>query len=152
MNTKIILSLGATALLASTLLANPAQGPKCDKGSCNKQQMSKQHKKGNSKGKGENVVRMFKKLNLTDEQKTKIRAIIKDSMNSVPNPSTAFTDNSFDMNKFIELSKQKQASKIERRAQMIQKVYSVLTDEQKKDFKTMLDMKDIMKKNHHMRK
>ena len=145
MNTKIILSLGATALLASSLLAFSPQGGmgQGNNPACNQQKMMKgQNNRGNN-----GFVRMFMKLNLSDKQRAEVRAIVKESMDSMPNPHNAFTDDTFDKKEFIKLAKEKRDAKIERRAQVIEKVYKVLDSSQKKDFKTMLDMKQLMRKN-----
>ena len=146
MNTKIILSLGTTVLLASSLLAF---SPCSDKGegkgsSCKENKMMKHHKDG----RGHGLIRMFKKLDLSDAQRTEIRSIVKTSMQNKANPHTAFSEDSFNKEEFIKLAKQKRDNKIEHRAAMIEKVYKVLNSSQKKDLKTMLDMKDIMKKSH----
>lgn len=145
MNKKIILGLTATALLTSSLLAFNGQG-----------QMGQGPKQGFKQGKmmmqgqRHKGKHMFMKtvmmLDLSDEQRTKIIAIVKKSMASMPNPHEAFTETSFDKKKFIKLANERRDAKIETRADMIEKVYAVLDASQKKDLKTMLDMKDIMKK------
>lgn len=151
MNTKIILSLGTSVLLASSLLAispqsNMQQG---NRPICKQDKMMKQ---GPSRGRGHGLISMFMKLDLSDKQRTKIDAIIKESMQNMPNPQTAFSDNSFNKEQFVKLAKQKRDNKIERRAEIIEKAYNVLDSSQKKDLKTMLDMREIMKKNHIMRR
>ena len=145
MNKKIILSLGATALLASSLLAFSPQGGmgQGNNAGCNQQKMMKgqHHKRANK------MVKMFMKLDLSDKQRAEVKTIVKNSMKNMPNPRDAFTDSSFDKKKFINLAKQRRDGKVERRAQMIEKIYTVLNASQKKDFKTMLDMRDIKRKN-----
>lgn len=143
MNKRIILSLTATALLASSLMAYNGQGYKHqDKQSCNK---SKMHKAKHDRG---GMFRdMIMKLDLSDKQKAEIKEIVKKSMANMPNPHDAFSDNSFDKKEFIKLVNKKRDAKVERRADMIEKIYAVLDASQKKDLKTMLDMRDIMKKN-----
>lgn len=149
MKTKIILSLGTSVLLASSLLAFPPQSnmKQGDASYCKQNKMMKQ---GQGQGRGHGLIKMFKKLDLSDEQRTEIRSIIKDSMKSMPNPHTAFSDNSFNKEQFVKLAKQKRDNRVEHRAELIEKVYNVLNNSQKKDFKTMLDMRDIMKKNQKM--
>lgn len=150
MNTKIILGLGTSVLLASSLLAyspqsNMKQG---DGSSCKQHKMMKHQKQGQARGHG--LMNMFMKLDLSDEQKTQIRTIVKDNMKTMPNPHAAFSDESFNKEQFVKLAKQKRDAKIERRAELIEKVYGVLNSSQKKDLKTMLDMRDMMKKNKKM--
>lgn len=144
MNKKIILSIVATALVASSLLAFNGQGQmqqgKRDGYKHGKMMMHSQKHKG-----GFMFIKMVMKLDLSDEQRTKIKSIIKNSMESMPKPSEAFTDTSFDKNAFIKLAQERKDSKIQRKADTIEKVYTVLDASQKKDLKTMLDMKEIMK-------
>lgn len=145
MNTKIILSLGATALLASSLLAFSPQGGMGEgkNYACSKGKMMK----GQKHRQGPNMVKMIMKLDLSDNQRKEIKEILKKSMQSAPNPKDAFTKTNFDKDKFIKLAKQRRDGKIERRAQMLENVYEVLNSSQKSNLKTMLDMRDIMRKN-----
>nr|WP_321266114.1 Spy/CpxP family protein refolding chaperone [uncultured Sulfurimonas sp.] len=147
MNKKIILSLTATALMASSLLAYNGQGQMQEgkvgyKQSCKQKTMKKsRHTKG-----APELMQMFMKLDLSDKQKTEIIEIVKKSMESMPNPNKAFSDKSFDKKEFIKLEKEKRDNKIERKADMLEKIYATLDASQKKDLKTMLDMRDLMKK------
>ncbi|QFR49824.1 hypothetical protein FJR48_08835 [Sulfurimonas lithotrophica] len=144
MNKKIILGLTVSTLLASSLLAYPQGGmQQKNQQTCMKSKMMK-HKKGRG---GHMFISTVMKLDLSTEQRTKIRDIVKKSMLEAPNPHNAFSDTSFNKDKFIKLAKERRDSKIERKADMIEKVYALLDASQKKDLKTMLDMKDIMKKN-----
>ena len=141
---KIILSLTATALLASSLFAynGQAQMPQGKEG-CNQSKMCKsKHAKGEH-----SLMQMFKRLNLSEKQKEQIKEIVKKSMQSIPNPNDAFSNKSFDKKEFIKLANERKSTKIERKADMIEKIYATLDASQKKDLKTMLDMKDIMKKS-----
>ncbi|MDA3908920.1 MAG: Spy/CpxP family protein refolding chaperone [Sulfurimonas sp.] len=145
MNKKIILGLTTAVLLTTSVLAFNSQG-----------QMKQGNNSGCKQGKmmhgqkhrgGFMFMKMVMKLDLSDEQRTKVKAIIKKSMESMPNPKDAFTDSSFDKKEFIKLANERRDAKVERKADMIEKVYAVLDASQKKDLKTMIDMKDIMKKN-----
>ena len=150
MNTKLIISLGTTVLVASSLLAfSPCSNMKQGNGtSCKQQKMMK----GQNQGRGHGLMQMFKKLDLSDAQRTEIRAIVKTSMQNMPNPHTAFSNDSFDKEQFVKLAKQRRDNRVEHRAEIIEKVYKVLNSSQKKDLKTMLDMKDIMKKGQMMKR
>lgn len=151
MNTKTILALAATTLLTTSLLAAP--GGSCKEGkngaSCKQEKnaTSCKHGKMNKHNKSQSLVKMMKKLDLSKDQREKIRTIVKDSMKNRPNPNTAFSETKFDKKQFMKLAKEKRDTKLERRADMLEKVYAVLNDTQKKDFKTMLDMKAIKSKN-----
>ncbi|WP_324170647.1 Spy/CpxP family protein refolding chaperone [Sulfurimonas sp.] len=151
MNKTIIISLGTSVLLVSSLLAISAQSNmKQGNGfTCKQHKMMKQ---GMNHKRGHGLVKMFMKLDLSDKQRTQIRSIIKDNMKSMPNPKTAFSNTGFNKEQFVKLANQKRDNKVERKAELIEKVYNVLNSSQKKDFKTMLDMRDIMKKNYIMQK
>lgn len=151
MNTKIILGLGSSLLLASALLANsPQSDMKLDDGcSCKKKQEMKHHKKAHPE---KGMVKMFMQLDLSDAQRAEIHSIIKESMKTRVSPSSAFSDTSFIKEEFVKIIKEERDNEIERRAQMIEKIYNTLAPSQKKDFKTILDMREIMKKNHQKAK
>ncbi len=142
MNKKILISLGASALLASTLLASPNYNnmQEKDRSSCKQHKMMKKGKRGHD------IMKMFRHLDLSSEQKSQIKTIVKNARKGMVKPDSAFTDTSFDKAKFIALSKAKREARIEHKAQMIEDMYKVLNASQKKDLKTMLDMREIMKK------
>ncbi len=145
MNKKIILGLGASLLLTSSLLAFGPQSTDCQgfKGSKSQNKMMKKSMKHNKKGAFANMVM---NLDLSDKQRTQIKEIIMASVNSMPNPTDAFSNANFDKKKFIKIANEKRDGMIKRRAQMMAKVYKVLNSLQKKDLKTMMDMKNIMMK------
>ncbi|MCK9491446.1 MAG: Spy/CpxP family protein refolding chaperone [Sulfurimonas sp.] len=143
MNKKIILGLTTALLLATSAMAYDGH-----KGKHHGNEKSCKMKQNNNKHKGSHMfVGMVMKLDLTDKQRADVVSIVKESKQNMPNPSKAFSETSFDKKEFIKLAKQNRDAKIERKADMIEKVYKVLNSSQKKDLRTMLDMKDIMKKN-----
>ena len=151
MNKKIIIGLTTAALITTSLLAFNGQG-QMQQGNKQGYKQSKMMKHGQRHKGGFMFMKMVMKLDLSDEQRTKVKAIIKDSMQSMPKPSEAFTDTSFDKAAFIKLAQERRDSKIQRKADTIEKVYTVLDASQKKDLKTMLDMKEMMKKKMMMNK
>ena len=146
MNKKIILSLGAVALLASSLYAYGPQGSM--KRGCNQSngQNKMMMKQGNNYKNNGRIIKMVMMLDLSGKQVAQIKSIMQDNIKDVPNPHGAFSDAGFDKTKFIKLVNEKRDSKIERKAELISKIYEVLTPSQKKDLKTILNMKDVMKK------
>ncbi len=139
MNKKIIISLGAAALLASSLVAF---FPECDMQgknnfACKKEKMMQ----GRGFQRGPGIAKMFMQLDLSDAQKIQIKTIIGNHINSMPSPKDAFTENSFDKKAFVSLVRERIDGKIEFKAQMIEKVYAVLNTSQKKEFKSILDTK-----------
>jgi len=153
MKKKILLTIAASALLTTSVLAYNGQGCQqqgINKGCSQKQmntgcgnKMMQKNKMGHKKG--NKMLAMFMQLNLSDEQKAQVMNIIKDARKMSPNPHQAFTDSSFDKTKFIQLQIEKREAKIKRKADMIEKIYQVLTKEQKQELKTILDAKDKMR-------
>ncbi|MCK5109930.1 MAG: hypothetical protein KAQ94_00295 [Arcobacteraceae bacterium] len=146
MNKKIILSLGAAALLTSSLFAYGPQGSMkkgCKQGT-NQQQMMM--KKGNHGKKDAKMMRMIMMLDLTDKQRVQIQGIMANSKKNMPNPHDAFTQSTFDKEMFIKLAKQKKYGVIERKADLVEKIYKVINSSQKQDLKTILNMKDMKQK------
>lgn len=108
-----------------------------------KKNTHKMHKKAyHHMKKGERgVMGVFKKLNLTTEQKTKIADIKKEIMaKKRTGIEVAFTKEGFDKAKYIEVMKQKREYMLESRAQMLEKTYAILTPKQKEQFKVLLDL------------
>jgi len=142
---KIILGLGTVALLTTGAYA-------CKNFDSKKQCGVKQHKmskkcgmkKSHDMHKGPKLLKTIKKLDLTKAQKDKIDTILEETRKNKINPYDAFTQSSFDKEKFVKLMKEKKETMAAKRAETIAKVYEVLTNEQKKNLKTLLDMQEIM--------
>lgn len=142
MNKKIIVSVSAIALVTSSLLAfNPA--PKMDFHKC------QQHKVREMRG---DILRLFRELDLSKSQRESIREIMKQSFQKRVNPTDAFTESSFDKQKYIKLSQKRREMQIEQKAEIIEKIYNLLSATQKKDLRTILDMQKIKRKKCQERK
>lgn len=142
MNKKTILKLSVIALLGTSLYA------KCneDRGFNIQHQHDMishnmmKHKKGGI------FFRALRDINLTKEQKEQLTSIMQKSRKNTI-ISDAFTSSSFNKEKFIQLSKEKRDNRFNKKAMMIEKVYDILTIEQKKDLKILLDAQNIRQKN-----
>ena len=145
MNKKIIMSLGLAVLLTSSLVAGQMN---CDKnrGSCAKSQQCNMKQKSHRNP----LIAQIMSLDLSDEQRDKVRAIMRENMQNMPKISNAFSDTNFDKDRFIKLSKERQEKKIERKAQMIASVYAVLTPAQKAELRKMIDQKMAMRMESSM--
>lgn len=139
---KLILSLGTVALLTSSALASSYE---YKKGGC--EYKGKKHHKMMKKGmhhkKKNHVIKSIMRLDLTPEQRTKIKDILVEARKSMPNPHDAFTSTSFDKEKYAKLMQEKKDSKVAKKAETIAKIYAELNDIQRKNLKTMLDMHDM---------
>jgi len=135
---------------------NNMQGMKGMKGnkSCG---MSKKGSRG-SKGSRNSVMNIFKKLNLSPDQYMKMAQIRQEVFKKYATfTNVAFTKDSFDKAKYIEIMKQKRDNMIESKAEMVEKSYALLTPEQKEQFKVLLDLREerrstMMQNRPYMRK
>ncbi len=99
-------------------------------------------KKG-SKGSRNSVMNIFKKLNLSPDQYMKMAQIRQEVFKKYATfTNLAFTKDSFDKAKYIEIMKQKRDNMIESKAEMVEKSYALLTPEQKEQFKVLLDLRE----------
>jgi len=73
-------------------------------------------------------------LNLSQSQKEQIQEIHTKSKNAMETPSDAFSENGFDKAKFIKISKSFRERRIEQKAENMEKIYNLLTDEQRVQF------------------
>ncbi len=146
MKTKnILLAVAMTGLLSTGLYAAGNGQGMMQKGMnngdyCNMQKSHKMMKKGNKKG-NNGPMSLLRQLNLTPDQKQEIVNIRKDIMKNRVTPDVAFTKTSFDKAKFIEIMKQKRDNMIESKAEMMDRVYKILTPKQKEQFKVLMDLK-----------
>lgn len=137
----------------------------CESQSCGDKEGGKKHAKmcGNKDAKGgscgtkgedkekHGFISMVMKLDLTPEQRAEIQSIkdafkmTKKQSETMIHPSEAFSETSFDKARFIELATakktQKMQKKIEQKADMMEKIYTLLTPEQKKALKALLSAK-----------
>lgn len=90
-------------------------------------------------------------LDLTKEQQEKIAKIFSEESGMV-DPSEAFTDKSFDAEKYSKAIQKNMDMMGKYHAQIISKIYALLTPKQKKDLKSLLDAQKVMQKNrnYHM--
>ncbi|MFK2823538.1 Spy/CpxP family protein refolding chaperone [Malaciobacter sp. WC5094] len=130
-----------SVLVLSTTLATGAFAYG-NKGECNMQNNHKMMKKHISHKKMRNpIFSTLKKLNLSDSQKTQIKKIMQDSKKQKQTISDAFTKSNFDKEKYIKIMSEKRQNMLKSRALKIEKIYAVLDDTQKEQFKTLIDLK-----------
>lgn len=99
------------------------------KGGCSEKMGMKHHDRGGDFGKG--ILGMIDTLNLTSEQKTKIAKIVDENKPKMAEPLEAFSGDTFDTKKFVDMMQNQKIEMIKHQAELISKVYSVLTSEQK---------------------
>jgi len=129
MKTKLLVATALTVVLSTGLYAaNNDQGMMK-----NGKHMMKKGQKG--------PMSLLRQLNLTLDQKKQIRQIKQDLIKKTVTPNVAFTSSSFDKAKFIQIMKDKRDNKIEKKAELMEKIYNVLTSKQKMQFKVLMDLK-----------
>lgn len=130
-----------SALLLSTTLATGAFAACEKKNECSMNKSEKMMKKHMGHKKSHNsIFSTLKKLDLSDTQKTEIKKIMIESKKA-KTLNDAFTKSSFDKDKYIQIMSEKRENMIKSKALKIEKIYAVLDDKQKEQFKTLLDLK-----------
>ena len=87
------------------------------------------------------ILSMFKELNLTAEQKTKIEQIIDESRKNIKSTDEAFSKDGFDKTKYVQIMNEKRDNMIKSEAEVIEKSYTVLTPKQKEQLKVLMDLR-----------
>lgn len=134
MKTKVVASL----VLGLSLLTSAYAGQNTfnAKGFKNSQKMcGKMHNKPHMQG-------ILKQLNLSDEQRSSIREIFMQSKQNKLKLSSAFGEKSFDKQKYEDILSQRRQNMIKNQANTMEKVYAVLTDKQKMQYKVLLELKE----------
>ena len=119
---KVISGLVLSAVLTSGLFAMNGEMNKKDgdrKGCDFKNSMM--HKKGEG-----HILGMFKSLNLTAEQQTKIEQIVADVRKNEKTPEDAFTKDGFDKAKYMEIMSEKRDNMLKSQAEIIEKSYVII--------------------------
>lgn len=134
---KIMSGLVLSAVLASGLFAMNGEMNKRDgeKKGCDFKN-SMMHKKGEG-----HIFGMFKNLNLTPEQETQIQKIVDESRKNLETPTTAFSKDSFDKAKYIEIMSEKRDNMLKSQAEVIEKSYAILTPKQKEQLKVLMELR-----------
>lgn len=146
MNKRLILSLSTIALLSTSLFANMHQEKMgMPHGDMKKERCMKGMHKPHGGMQENMIIGKIMMLDLTKEQKDKIDTIMSEFKADLKDPYEAFSESSFDKDKFVEAQQNNIKMMLKNRAELIEKVYAVLTKAQKKDFKTLLNSDRIMK-------
>ena len=145
---KILISLSVATILASSAFAckNANMGMGC---SSHKMMSSYKNKSGKLVGA---ILNAFSKTAPSTEQiKTAKRAIEKfrDSMSEFKSkkkfPIETLTETEFDKDLFASICLKKSAQKIQSKVDLIDKIYSTLDEQQKREFKTEFASNKILK-------
>ena len=133
---KVISGLVLSVILASGLFAAADMDQKGD----NRCMMidNRMYKMDNQRG---GNFHLFRELNLTAEQETKLQQIISESRKNIKSEDEAFTKDGFDKAKYIQIMSEKRDNMLKSQAEIIEKSYAVLTAKQKEQFKVLMDLR-----------
>jgi Spy/CpxP family protein refolding chaperone len=87
------------------------------------------------------LMRYLHELDLTKEQVSQVKEIMHNTKPKMESLSEVFKDGKFDKSRYIDISLNKHKNMVEYRATLIEKIYNILTIEQKKELKNMIDSK-----------
>ncbi len=149
---RVISGLIISAILASGLFAVNGEIDKKDgkrKGEPSCMMEKEKFHKGEKGQRGEShIFGIFKELNLTSEQQTKIEQIVADVRKNEITPDVAFTKDSFDKNKFISMMNDRRDNMIKSQAEIMEKSYAILTAKQKEQLKVLMDLRKERMENN----
>ena len=135
---KIISGLVLSVLLSSGLYANSDMNKRGDAKQGDSKCMMNDNKMNNQRG---GNFHLFRGLNLTADQETKIEQIMQDIRKNMKSEDEAFTKDGFDKAKYIQIMSEKRDNMLKSQAEVIEKSYAVLTAKQKEQFKVLMDLK-----------
>lgn len=136
---KILTGLVLSTILSSGLYAVNGE-MKNDKNRSTCMMKSKSmsgHKHDESFG----TMKLFKQLSLSDEQRNKIEKIMFESRQNMKTINDAFSKDSFDKDKYIQIMSEKRDNMLKSKAEVMEKSYAVLTSKQKEQLKVLMDLK-----------
>jgi periplasmic protein CpxP/Spy len=136
MKNKLISGLLTSVILGTGLYATADMDKRANSQCMMKN--DKSHKMDNHRG---GVFNMFERLNLTAEQKTKIEQIIDESRKNIKSEDEAFTKDSFDKAKYVQIMSEKRDNMLKSYADTMEKSYAVLTTKQKEQLKVLMDLR-----------
>lgn len=138
---KILAGIILSSVVATSLFAANCSFDKKDFRK-DVQSCSMMKNKNEKKEHKEPILTLIKELNLSDEQKTKIKDIMVESRKNIKSVNEAFSKNSFDKEKYIDIMNQKRENMLKSKADTIEKVYSLLNEQQKEQLKVLMDLKN----------
>jgi len=149
---KTILSLAVVAAMASSAFAM-GMGGNCQKDGQGSMMQGKSMQQGMHGRSGGHEMRMLGMLNLTDEQRHKLAILhseMKLEMTKLHDPKMkskmqgALTGESFDKKEFIKTHNEMHEKILNLKADHMEKVFNLLTKEQRVELKTLMDKKPSM--------
>ena len=133
---KVISGLVLSVILASGLFAAADMDQKGDNRCMMKD--NRMYKMDNQRG---GNFHLFRELNLTAEQETKLEQIMEDSRKNIKSEEEAFSKDGFDKAKYIQIMSEKRDNMLKSHAEVLEKSYAILTTKQKEQLKVLMDLR-----------
>lgn len=133
---KVISGIVLSVVLASGLFAATDMDQKGDNRCMMKD--NRMYKMDNQRG---GNFHLFRELNLTAEQETKLEQIMQDSRKNIKSEDEAFSKDGFDKAKYIQIMSEKRDNMLKSQAEVIEKSYAILTTKQKEQLKVLMDLR-----------
>ncbi|PKN15344.1 MAG: hypothetical protein CVU67_01300 [Deltaproteobacteria bacterium HGW-Deltaproteobacteria-24] len=141
LKTTILGALALSAMLATSMNAQMQEKGMGQKGMlCDTQKGSKMQGYVSQGSCG--IMPLLHKLNLSDEQRQSIQTIMQETMKKKESKYSAFSEDEFDKSKYIKQMKNAPEERIKLQADMIEKVYTLLTPKQKSQLRVLMDLKE----------
>jgi hypothetical protein len=133
---KKVLSIFLLASIAGTsVMANDCKKANCDF----KKDSDKQIKMHKKDYRGHGIIKFIHELDLNPSQMDKIKNIMQNSKPKFESYSKAFEGYSFNKDIYINISLNKYKNMVEFKANLIEKIYDVLDEKQKIEFKNLVE-------------
>lgn len=145
MRKKVLSIFLLGSVVSTSLLAGDFNRGECDykKDGCSQMKMEKRI---SSKSMHFGILRVIQELDLTPEQRDKVKEIIENTKPNFESYSKVFEDNKFNKDAYIDISMNKHKNMIEFKATLIEKIYTVLTDKQKTELKDLIEKNSMYSK------
>ncbi|MBY0541047.1 MAG: Spy/CpxP family protein refolding chaperone [Arcobacteraceae bacterium] len=138
---KVISGIVLSVILASGLFAATDMDKKGEDKRCDNKCMMKDNRMNKMDNQRAGNFHLFRELNLTAEQETKLEQIMQDSRKNIKSEDEAFSKDGFDKAKYIQIMSEKRDNMLKSQAEVIEKSYAILTTKQKEQLKVLMDLR-----------
>ena len=138
---KVISGIVLSVILSSGLFAATDMDKKGEDKRCDNKCMMKDNRMNKMDNQRAGNFHLFRELNLTAEQETKLEQIMQDSRKNIKSEDEAFSKDGFDKAKYIQIMSEKRDNMLKSQAEVIEKSYAILTTKQKEQLKVLMDLR-----------
>lgn len=91
---------------------------------------------------GDEIFSILPVLNLSKEQREQIGAVKREMKQNRPSVAATFSADGFDKKAYLDILENKDKQRFKNKADLTEKVFNILTPDQRKQLKTFLEMKE----------